>query len=247
MNKKLLLFFTIAFAFCMAAFIPVKAQAANPGLSYSKLVLEKGQRYRLYVKDSEGKAAYARWYTSDVSTVQVWNGIVTGMKTGSATITAVSNGKAYTCKVMVGNTANLSIEQSGIIKTSLWCVGNRYRYGGTSLTNGADCSGFVMAIYQKLGYNLPHNAFAQMVSSTPLRSMGQMRPGDLVFYGSSRWSCNHVAIYIGDGKVVHASTERTGIVVSNYNYRKICGVGRVLKTATYAKRNTANTARAAAK
>ena len=63
--------------------------------------------------------------------------------------------------------------------------------------------------------------------------MKNIQPGDLIFYGSSKRSCSHVALYIGNGKVVHASTETTGIVISDYKYRKYCGVGRVLKKATY--------------
>ena len=63
--------------------------------------------------------------------------------------------------------------------------------------------------------------------------MKNIKPGDLIFYGSSKKNCSHVALYIGNNKVVHASTESTGIVVSDYNYRKYVGVGRVLKKATY--------------
>ena len=63
--------------------------------------------------------------------------------------------------------------------------------------------------------------------------MRDIKPGDLIFYGSSKKACSHVALYIGNGKVVHASTETTGIVVSDYKYRKYVAVGRVLETETY--------------
>lgn len=97
-------------------------------------------------------------------------------------------------------------------------VGNRYVWGGTSLTKGADCSGFVLSVFKKYGISLPHHAASQAGYGTKI-SAGELQPGDLVFYGNKRGSINHVAIYIGGGQVVHASNERTGIKISNYTYR----------------------------
>ncbi len=97
-------------------------------------------------------------------------------------------------------------------------VGNRYVWGGTSLTKGADCSGFVLSVFKKFGISLPHHSGSQANYGTKI-SAGDLQPGDLVFYGNSRGRINHVAIYIGGGQVVHASSERTGIKISNYKYR----------------------------
>ncbi|MBQ8184757.1 MAG: C40 family peptidase [Lachnospiraceae bacterium] len=102
-------------------------------------------------------------------------------------------------------------------------VGNRYVWGGTSLTKGADCSGFVLAVYKNFGISLPHSSRAQANCGTRI-STSQLQPGDLIFYGSGKY-INHVAMYIGNGQVVHASNERTGIKISNAFYRTpICAV-----------------------
>ena len=96
-------------------------------------------------------------------------------------------------------------------------IGNRYVWGGTSLTRGVDCSGFTMKVYEKYGISLPHNASAQSQYGTRI-SISQAKPGDLIFY-SKGGRINHVALYIGNGQVVHASSPKSGIKVSSYNYR----------------------------
>ena len=105
---------------------------------------------------------------------------------------------------------------------ALQFVGNPYVYGGTSLTNGADCSGFVMSVFAQFGYELPRVAAAQCAASQK-KSVEDIEVGDLVFYGDG--GIDHVALYIGDGKIVHASTAATGIKVSDYNYRAPAAVG----------------------
>lgn len=96
-------------------------------------------------------------------------------------------------------------------------VGNPYVWGGTSLTNGADCSGFTMSIYKKYGVSLPHHAASQAQLGTSV-SFSEIQPGDLIFYAKNG-SINHVAIYIGNGQVIHASSPKTGIKISGMNYR----------------------------
>ena len=96
-------------------------------------------------------------------------------------------------------------------------VGNPYVYGGSSLTGGADCSGFTMAVYANFGVGLPHNAAAQSGCGTPV-SLSDLQPGDLLFYDNGG-GIGHVALYIGGGQVVHASNPETGIKISSYNYR----------------------------
>ena len=100
---------------------------------------------------------------------------------------------------------------------ALQFVGNPYVYGGTSLTNGADCSGFTLSVYAHFGISLPHSATSQSYYGTEV-SLSELEPGDLLFYGSEG-DIGHVAIYTGGGMVVHASTEATGIKTSVYNYR----------------------------
>ena len=100
-------------------------------------------------------------------------------------------------------------------------VGNPYVYGGTSLTNGADCSGFTLAVYANFGVSLPHSAAAQNKKGSNVGSISNAIPGDLVYYSG------HIGIYIGNGQIVHASTPRTGIVISNANYDRILGVRRI--------------------
>ena len=96
-------------------------------------------------------------------------------------------------------------------------VGTPYVYGGSSLTGGADCSGFTMAVYSNFGIGLPHNAAAQSGCGQQV-SLSDLQPGDLLFYDNGG-GIGHVAMYIGGGSVVHASNPETGIKISSYNYR----------------------------
>ena len=105
-------------------------------------------------------------------------------------------------------------------------VGNPYVWGGTSLENGADCSGFVLSVFKNYGVSLPHSSRAQAGYGTGI-SLSEAKPGDLVLYGNGS-TINHVAIYIGGGQVVHASSARTGIKISNASYRTPLAVRRIL-------------------
>lgn len=105
--------------------------------------------------------------------------------------------------------------------------GNPYVWGGTSLTHGADCSGFVLSIFAKYGIYLPHSSRAQANMGTKI-SMSEARPGDLVFY-SKGGRINHVAIYIGGGQVIHASSPKTGIRITSAYYRTPTTVRRLIQ------------------
>jgi len=111
----------------------------------------------------------------------------------------------------------VSSRRVSIVEYSKQFLGNPYVWGGTSLTKGADCSGFTMSIYAHYGISLPHSSAAQSRMGTKVSS-SEVKPGDLLFYGSGN-SVNHVAMYIGGGKVIHASTAKTGIKISNAFYR----------------------------
>ena len=116
--------------------------------------------------------------------------------------------------------------RASVVSYALQFVGNRYVWGGTSLEKGVDCSGFTMRILGKYGISLPHSSKAQPSYGTKI-SASEAKPGDLFFYGSGR-SISHVAIYIGNGQIVHASNKRDGIKVSNAFYRSPICVTRYL-------------------
>ena len=101
-------------------------------------------------------------------------------------------------------------------------LGSQYVWGGTSLTNGADCSGFVQSVYANFGVSLPRTSYEQQNVGREV-SYSDAQPGDLICYGG------HVAIYMGNGKIVHASNSRDGIKVSdNAAYRTILSVRRLV-------------------
>ena len=91
--------------------------------------------------------------------------------------------------------------------------------GGTSLTKGCDCSGFTMQILGNYGVSLPHYSGSQAQMGKKISS-DEMRPGDLIFYSNSKGTINHVAMYIGNGQIVHAASRRSGIKISQWNYRR---------------------------
>ena len=111
---------------------------------------------------------------------------------------------------------------SSVVDYATQFVGNPYVWGGTSLTNGADCSGFVQSVYNKFGVSLPRTSYEQQNAGREV-SYSEAQPGDLICYGG------HVAIYMGDGKIVHASNSRDGIKISdNAAYRTILSVRRLV-------------------
>ena len=100
-------------------------------------------------------------------------------------------------------------------------IGNPYVWGGTSLTKGADCSGFVMKVYEQFGVSLPHSSAADRKQGYAVNGLENAQPGDLICYSG------HVALYIGDGQIVHAASKKSGIIVSKANYRKILAIRRI--------------------
>lgn len=128
-------------------------------------------------------------------------------KTSSGASAAVVSGGSGTG----GSVANYALQ----------FVGNPYVYGGTSLTNGTDCSGFVMSVYRNYGVSLPHSSGGDRGVGYDVGGIQNAQPGDIVCYSG------HVAIYIGGGQIVHASTQATGIKVSNATYKNIVAVRRI--------------------
>ncbi|MDE7266643.1 MAG: C40 family peptidase [Lachnospiraceae bacterium] len=108
-----------------------------------------------------------------------------------------------------------------VINYATQFVGNPYVYGGSSLTNGTDCSGFVMSVYANFGVGLPHSSSAMRSLGSDVGGLENAQPGDIVCYSG------HVGLYVGNGQIVHASTSRTGIIVSSASYRKVLSVRRI--------------------
>ena len=105
-----------------------------------------------------------------------------------------------------------------IVAYALQFVGNPYVWGGTSLTDGADCSGFTQSVFAAFGIYLPRTAEEQAYGGGTPVDLGSLQPGDLIFYSDGGY-IGHVSIYIGNGQVVHASSPSTGIIVSDRSYR----------------------------
>jgi len=110
---------------------------------------------------------------------------------------------------------------AAVCNYALQFVGNPYVYGGSSLTHGTDCSGFVMSVYGNFGVGLPHSSAADRSVGYDVGGLANAQPGDIVCYSG------HVAIYIGNGQIVHASTSKTGIIVSSASYRTPLCVRRI--------------------
>ena len=152
-----------------------------------------------------------------------------GMESSTAVETAATQESSEESSTQAAETpssaASVSNHGSGkaVVDYAVQFVGNPYVYGGTSLTNGADCSGFVMSVYENFGVSLPHSSTADRNVGVDVGGLENAQPGDLVCYSG------HVRIYIGDGQIVHASTASTGIKISDADYRTPVAVRRVIQ------------------
>ena len=130
------------------------------------------------------------------------------------------NNKAYTYTYATTRTLLSSDEARGeVLQYAKKFLGNPYVWGGTSLTNGCDCSGFAQQIFANFGYTLPRTSRQQAKAGTRI-PVQEAKPGDLLFYQRESGFIYHVMIYLGDGKVIHAGSEATGIQISDFNYEK---------------------------
>jgi len=135
---------------------------------------------------------------------------------GNASSNSSSSGSSSSGGSSSGGNSSASVSGSGlgaqIASYALKFVGNPYVSGGTSLTNGADCSGFTWAVHKAFGISIPRVSRDQAKSGKDV-SIGSVQAGDIIYYG------DHVGIYIGNGQIVHASSKKTGIKISSYTYR----------------------------
>ena len=139
---------------------------------------------------------------------------------GSSTSTGSSTGTSGSYQSTQngpGSAVYDSAVRTAIVAYAKQFLGNPYVYGGTSLTNGADCSGFTMRIFEHFGVSTGRTSRDQASNGKQI-SLSEIQPGDLLFYASGK-TINHVALYIGNGKIIHASTSKTGIIISNAYYR----------------------------
>ena len=130
-----------------------------------------------------------------------------------------NSGKSYNSAASY--TTESSSIGSAVAQYAQQFVGNPYVYGGSSLTNGTDCSGFVMSVYANFGVSLPHSSGADRSQGSAVDGLANAQPGDIVCYSG------HVGIYIGNGQIVHASTAKTGIKISDASYRPVLAVRRI--------------------
>ena len=165
--------------------------------------------------DASGQTTAAAAATTDSTVASV------GASASGTTAAANTGSTAPATTTTTTTTSSGSSTGSAIVNFATQYVGNPYVWGGTSLTSGADCSGFVQSVYRNFGINLPRTSYEQQNVGTEV-SYANAQPGDLICYGG------HVAIYMGNGKIVHASNSRDGIKISNdATYRTILSVRRL--------------------
>ena len=140
-------------------------------------------------------------------------------KKGTSNSSSSSGSKSYNSAASY--TTQASSIGSAVAAYAQQFVGNPYVYGGSSLTNGTDCSGFVMSVYANFGVSLPHSSGADRSVGAAVDGLANAQPGDIVCYSG------HVGIYIGGGQIVHASTAATGIKISDASYRTVLAVRRI--------------------
>ncbi len=118
--------------------------------------------------------------------------------------------------------------RSAIITTAMQYVGNKYVHGGNSLETGTDCSGFTMLIFAQYGYSLSRTPSGQLSSAGRSIDYSEIQPGDIICYTENGTKCSHVAIYIGNGQIVHAANSRKGVCVGQADYNTIMGIKNVI-------------------
>jgi cell wall-associated NlpC family hydrolase len=220
---------------------PLMTATLTEQLTHNKAIAHKVVKQKsdtLTVGTNKVKTKGSNGAIATTLSVTKVNGVVTGSKATQNTIVTkpVAEVILVGTKAVPRQTYSYSVSRSyvstssraiagttgaDVIAYARQFLGNPYVYGGTSLTNGTDCSGFTMSIYAHFGVYLPHSSYAQRSYGTPI-SYSEARPGDLIFYSG------HVAIYMGGGRIIHASTPRTDITIGSATYGPIQAVRRIL-------------------
>jgi len=180
---------------------------------------EAERKRKLAQEEAERKEAARKAAEAAKASQSKNNGSSGGTNSGSSSSSTSSS----------SSSSSADKKRQEVVNYALKFVGNPYKWGGESLTKGADCSGFVQTIYKDFGYSIPRVSRDQAKSAGIKVSESDLKPGDLIFYANNKDVVNHVAMYIGNGKIVHAANRRQGIIVSNYKYRKIHSIRRIIK------------------
>ncbi len=200
-----------------------ETQIANARAQASKLTAQlQQQQNALRAAQAEEEAAAKR--AAEEAARKASQSNSSSSSSSSSTKKTNSSAYNYTPQQYTGTlTSNANgVTGQDVVNYAVQFVGNPYVYGGTSLTNGADCSGFTMSVYKHFGYSLGRTDVAQRSNGIAVSSLAEALPGDIICYPG------HVALYIGNGMVVHASTARTGIKYSNANYRAYVAIRRII-------------------
>lgn len=222
-------FYKLAGAACICGLLaltnPTEAKAAQygPEVVTTSSYVVKIEAPRVAVHPSADKASAATGTVSQGQIFQVMStadsGWVKIQGDGAKGYIQIGGGNATLVEKTSETVDESVVTRKETVEYALQFVGGRYVYGGSDPNTGVDCSGFTRYVMAKAAsISLPHSSGAQASQGREV-SQDQMRPGDLLFYSSGS-RINHVAMYIGDGQIVHASTEKTGIKTSQWNYRK---------------------------
>lgn len=204
----------------MSDFDTQLASAQSLAAQYKATVDEQNEIIRQEQAAAAAAAAQNNNKGNNTTTANNNNGNTTGNNNGSNT-----GGDSTTGGSTGGGGLNpsfsTSVSGSDVVSYACQFIGNPYVWGGESLTNGADCSGFIKSVYANFGISLPHSSLALQRAGSEV-SYENAQPGDIVCYAG------HVAIYMGGGQIVHASSPSTGIKTGSATYRSIISVRRVL-------------------
>lgn len=175
--------------------------------------LEKEEAARLEREEAARREQQA--YNNETSSN---SGYSSSSSSSSSYSNSSSNSSSSSSSSSNGSSSSTSSKRANIVNYALRFEGNPYVWGGTSLTNGADCSGFVQSVFRDNGIYIPRDSRSQAASGRTV-SISNIQPGDLIFYDRNG-TINHVGLYIGNGQVINASSPEYGIRISNYNYRQ---------------------------